>query len=375
MADAHAAHELKLYIDNDGDLHRRQTTSILKNLVAKRARGIYQHDLGVKLFSYLAEEGAKKYAREFGSDQPWNKMFDVSTRKQAAEELANDFETEAGLGNYDQLLPKKYQGKKGSGKQVKSRAPVSQHARKRLQWKTPPSVKVVWSPVKQNYLALWPGQGRIENQDVLKAANAEEMHDWLRSTYGASYGLANHVSQSASSTGHARKKRVSPRSARPPQGRSGSSGGTGVLAKDIRDFRGFLRNASDSQVQGIYDKERHAGRNDYAELAAAEADRRGISLDVGDYDDSSSSSVSSGLSADDIRDFRGFLRNASDSQVQGIYEKERRAGRDEYAELALAEAEGRGITVEGPYHHARRKSPAQLNREIAAVLGRRRYRP
>lgn len=306
MADAHAAHELKLYIDNDGDLYRRQTMSILKNLVAKRARGVYNHDSAVKLFGYLTEDGAKKYAREFGSDQPWHKMFDVGTRRRAAEELTREFETEAGLGNYDQLLPKKYQSQKHSGKQAKIRTPERAHARK-LQWETLPSVKVVWSPVKQNYLAFWPGKGRIENQDVLKAASAKEMHDWLRDTYGASYGLANRALRPATSPGHARKKRVSSRSGRPPQRGSSVSGRPGVSAQDIRDFRGFLRNASDSQVQGIYDKERSAGR-------------------------------------------------------------------DEYAELALAEAENRGIALDGHYHHARRTSPAQLNREIAAVLGRRRYR-
>lgn len=37
--DKAAADQLKLYIDNDGDLHRQQTTSILKNLMTRRARG------------------------------------------------------------------------------------------------------------------------------------------------------------------------------------------------------------------------------------------------------------------------------------------------------------------------------------------------
>lgn len=285
MTDAHAAEELKLYIDNDGDLYRRQTTSILKNLATKRARGQYNHDLAVKAFGYLVESGAQKYAREFGSpDQPWHKMFDVGTRKQVAEELTKNFEAEAKLGNYDRLLPKKYQ------KQKKSLGP--QHARKKAQWKTPESLKIAWSPVNQAYLALWPGRGRIEDQQVLKIANADEMHGWLRATYGSEYGLA---------------------------GRRSS----------------------------------HATRR------------------------SSQVSRPQGLTARDIREFQGFLRNATDSQVQGIYDKERSAGRDEYAELARAEAEGRGIVPDeygaGRYDHARRKSPSQLKREIAAVLGTRRY--
>jgi len=303
MVDTHAAHELKLYIDNDGDLYRGQMTSILKNLVAKRARGIYDHVLAVKLFGYLTEEGAKKYAREFGADQPWHKMFDAATRRQAAEELTQEFETEANLGNYDQFLPKKYQKPKTAGRQVRTGAAARLHARQ-LQWKTPPSVKVVWAPANQRYLALWPGHGKIEAQNVLKSANAEGMHDWLHATYGASYGLASRVRETPSTAGHARKKAVSARRVSLPQRQSGSSARSGVSAQDIRDFRGFLSNASDAQVQGIYEKERSAGREEYAELAVAEAEKRGISLDV-------------------------------------------------------------------HYRHARRKSPAQLNREIAAVLGRR----
>lgn len=109
-ADTETAHELKLFIDNDAQLYQTQHVSILKNLATKKARSQYKHDLAVKLFGYLVESGAKKYAKEFGSpDQPWHKLFDVPTRKLAAEELTRDFEVEFELGNYDHLLPKKYQ--------------------------------------------------------------------------------------------------------------------------------------------------------------------------------------------------------------------------------------------------------------------------
>src|SRR5437667_2351045 len=80
------------------------------------------------------------------------------------------------------------------------------------------------------------------------------------------------------------------------------------------------------------------------------------------------------ISARDIREFRGFLRNATDRQVQGIYDKEASAGRDEYAELAVAEADRRGIYLERNDHArkrvaTRKKSRAQLDREIAQALG------
>lgn len=109
MIDKQAATELRLYIDNDSALYQGQATSIYKNLATKKARGAYKHDLAVKLFGYLVESGAKKYAKEFGGT--WHQMFDVPTRKAVAEELTDAFEAEAKLGNYDNLLPKKYQAK------------------------------------------------------------------------------------------------------------------------------------------------------------------------------------------------------------------------------------------------------------------------
>ncbi len=107
MADEHAASELELFIENDGDLHRRMTVPIFRNLATKKARGEYKHDLAVKTFGHLAEAGAKKYAEEFGG--VWHRMFDVPTRRAVAESLARSFEAEHALGNYDYLLPKKYQ--------------------------------------------------------------------------------------------------------------------------------------------------------------------------------------------------------------------------------------------------------------------------
>jgi len=76
------------------------------------------------------------------------------------------------------------------------------------------------------------------------------------------------------------------------------------------------------------------------------------------------------LSARDIREFRGFLYNATDRQVQGIYDKEKRAGRDDYAELAVAEAEARGIVLNRDRDYSvRRRSTTQLDREVASALG------
>lgn len=201
MTDTHAATELKLYIDNDGDLYRRQTTSILKNLATKKARGVYQHDLAVKLFGYLVQAGAKKYADEFEPTlRVWHQIFDAPTRKAVAEALTKDFEGEYALGNYDHLLPKKYQAK-----------PVTAHARvksssskssKGARWNVPEGLTVRWAPVNNAWFVLWPASAPLNKQQVLKIAGTDEMHDWLRDRYGEPYGLAARAPTRA----HARKK-------------------------------------------------------------------------------------------------------------------------------------------------------------------------
>lgn len=49
-----------------------------------------------------------------------------------------------------------------------------------------------------------------------------------------------------------------------------------ITASDIREFIAYLRNCTDKQVRGVYDKEKQAGRDEYVALAEAEADRRGL---------------------------------------------------------------------------------------------------
>lgn len=50
--------------------------------------------------------------------------------------------------------------------------------------------------------------------------------------------------------------------------------------KDKSEFIAYLRACTDRQVQGVYDKERAAGRKAYAQLAADEATRRGIKIET-----------------------------------------------------------------------------------------------
>ena len=56
------ADELELLATNDGDLYRRQYMPIIKNLMRKRAKGIYDHNLAIKLWRYMIDRVAKQEA-------------------------------------------------------------------------------------------------------------------------------------------------------------------------------------------------------------------------------------------------------------------------------------------------------------------------
>lgn len=85
--------ELVLYIVNDGDLYRRQTTSIINNLKKKFKKGTYDPELAVKAYQYLADAGVRKYDKEFVSGK--GELFlDKKTREEIARELRDHYQEE-----------------------------------------------------------------------------------------------------------------------------------------------------------------------------------------------------------------------------------------------------------------------------------------
>jgi hypothetical protein len=103
--------ELQLFTENDADLYRQKTTPIVRRLRTRQAQGTYDHDRAVDMFMYLAEAGARKYAREHGGgEHEWNKIFPTDVRRAAATAWRDEFEQESADGNYDNAtyLPKKY---------------------------------------------------------------------------------------------------------------------------------------------------------------------------------------------------------------------------------------------------------------------------
>jgi hypothetical protein len=73
------ARELQLFLMNDSDLYRQQWTPIIKNLVRKKKKGIYNEVGATALFMYLVKSGAKKYAKEYGDGKEWNKISKMNT--------------------------------------------------------------------------------------------------------------------------------------------------------------------------------------------------------------------------------------------------------------------------------------------------------
>jgi hypothetical protein len=141
-----------------------------------------------------------------------------------------------------------------------------------------------------------------------------------------------------------------------------------LSARDIREFRGFLGQATDRQVQGIYDKEKSAGRDDYAELAIAEAERRGIILDA----HATKKIVATGPTelSEDAQRLQEWMITADTDNVAEALALAKEVGVSLFtkwprARLNKARAELKAI---GARHHSTQKAPAQLDREIAQSL-------
>ena len=87
-ADEHMVDELVLYISNDGQLYQSRVIPIVKNLHKKVQKGVYNPELAVKLWKYLADAGAQKYGKEFDMQG----AISVATRVEVAKKLRDEYE-------------------------------------------------------------------------------------------------------------------------------------------------------------------------------------------------------------------------------------------------------------------------------------------
>ena len=83
------ASELKLFIDNDAQLYKQRLIPIVKNIQKKMKSGKYDHKKAPKLWKYLVDDGAKKYAKEFPGVK-----FDRKVKDHVAQEFADEYRVE-----------------------------------------------------------------------------------------------------------------------------------------------------------------------------------------------------------------------------------------------------------------------------------------
>lgn len=89
------ARELKLYIDNDGQLYKQRLIPIVKNIQRKMKSGKYDHKKAPKLWKYLVDDGAKKYQKEFPSVK-FSKMVKDAVAQEYADEYYEELNAQDG---------------------------------------------------------------------------------------------------------------------------------------------------------------------------------------------------------------------------------------------------------------------------------------
>ena len=92
------ADELELIATNDGDLYRRQYMPIIKNLMRKRAKGVYDHNLAIKLWRYRFDRVAKQEAGPMARIK-----FPGLVRNMAAKKIADDELQKMDDGEYSEV--------------------------------------------------------------------------------------------------------------------------------------------------------------------------------------------------------------------------------------------------------------------------------
>jgi hypothetical protein len=86
--------DLRMFADNDADLHRQSLQPVRDNLGKKMDKGVYDPDKATKLWGYHADHAAQSYAKAGGSTgenkAPWHQQFSPAVRKEAAANWEHD---------------------------------------------------------------------------------------------------------------------------------------------------------------------------------------------------------------------------------------------------------------------------------------------
>lgn len=115
-ADYAAAGELKLYIDNERSVY--EAGRMYRAALEKRMqKGTFNLALAAKGFGWIVEEGAKKYAKEFGGT--WHSMFSPATREVVAKEMAQEWYEEYRIQHPTKNSRRKRVSRRNSGKLIR----------------------------------------------------------------------------------------------------------------------------------------------------------------------------------------------------------------------------------------------------------------
>lgn len=141
-----AATELELYATHSSHRLYKQAMAIARNLAVKKKRGDYKSELGKKAFMQLANQAAKEYAKEHGErGAKWHDMFNTEDRKDFADTYEKWFRAEYKIGNFESILPAKYQAaatkkatREGMAHAAKKRDALSLKSAAKKEWSSRP---------------------------------------------------------------------------------------------------------------------------------------------------------------------------------------------------------------------------------------------
>ena len=85
-------YEIALYIENDGNLYRQMIVPTIKNMQRKIKSGKYDDAQAVKAWQYVADEGVRRYGKEFGDGKSGVAWVNKNTRIAIAEELKDFYD-------------------------------------------------------------------------------------------------------------------------------------------------------------------------------------------------------------------------------------------------------------------------------------------
>jgi hypothetical protein len=98
-----ASRELRLFADNDADLHRQSETPIRQNLGQKMDKGVYDPNKASTLWKYHADRAAESYGKQFGGNG--KQMFPPDVRREAAGHWERESRDSLKSGEYGNPYP------------------------------------------------------------------------------------------------------------------------------------------------------------------------------------------------------------------------------------------------------------------------------